>query len=846
MKSANRFLLLGFLVIPVSGFCIASSGPGDPPGQPAPRILTQGLVLERPGRRVRSPLILDAVEKALAAGTWKIPSAGDSVDFGAQGASVWKPINADTSGWFNRKILRSAYVFLPLEMDAEGTVLVESLGPDLFFTGGAPRIGNRYGYKEEWAGWEPRFDFSLIPVPVHRGKNDLLFRCTRGRLKVKIHPVTNPLLLNTRDVTLPDLILDRPADTWGAVVVINATDRARKDLVITGQWESGEKTATALSEIPPMTVRKAGFRIRRAAPAQPGKEKLLLVLENGPEAHREIQDTATLFIPVRSPLEIHKRTFISDIDGSVQYYAVNPARRKEGVPSALILTVHGAGVEALNQANAYSGKSWAHIVAPTNRRPFGFDWEDWGRMDAVEVLNHAERDLSVNPGQIYLTGHSMGGHGTWHLGALYPCRFGAIGPSAGWISFSSYAARQSARADTPMEEMMRRALLPGQTLELMENYRSLGIYILHGGADDNVPPGQARTMNDSLKTFHSDFVYHEQPGAGHWWDISDEPGTDCVDWAPMMDFFARHARPLPEQVRQVDFRTPNPAISSRCHWAEISAQIHPLRISRICLRLDPGQNRWEGETENVARLALDTDRTAGDKTLTVRLDGDTLKDIPMPDGDRLWLQRDAEKGWRISDPPSPDRKGPHRYGPFKQAFRNRVVFVYGTKGSEAENRWAFSKARFDAESFWYQGNGSVDLIPDTRFRPEAYMDRNVILYGNARTNAAWDNLLKGCPVRVDRGRVRVGSRTWKGENLACLFIYPRRDSDTASVGVVSGSGIHGMRLTDTRPVFFAGYGYPDCVVFSPDANAEGNTGVAAAGVFGLDWKVASGDFQFTE
>src|SRR5205823_5150441 len=93
---------------------------------------------------------------------------------------------------------------------------------------------------------------------------------------------------------------------------------------------------------------------------------------------------ATLNLPVRKPDQSYKRTFVSDIDGSVQYYAVQPARpdKKDTAPPALFLTLHGASVEGIGQANAYGGKTWGHIVAPTNRRPYGFDWEDWGRLDA--------------------------------------------------------------------------------------------------------------------------------------------------------------------------------------------------------------------------------------------------------------------------------------------------------------------------------------------------------------------------------------------------------------------------------------------------------------------------------
>ena len=78
--------------------------------------------------------------------------------------------------------------------------------------------------------------------------------------------------------------------------------------------------------------------------------------------------------------------------------------------------------------------------------------------------------------------------------------------------------------------------------------------------------------------------------------------------------------------------------------------------------------------------------------------------------DRLWLAFEDGK-WVKAVKPAPEEKGPHRYGTFKDAFRHRVLFLYGTQGSEEENKWAFDRARFDAETFWYRGNASVDMLP---------------------------------------------------------------------------------------------------------------------------------------
>ncbi|MCX5640554.1 MAG: hypothetical protein NT059_07055, partial [Planctomycetota bacterium] len=110
----------------------------------------------------------------------------------------------------------------------------------------------------------------------------------------------------------------------------------------------------------------------------------------------------------------------------------------------ILFSVHGAGVEATGQAASYAPKKEAHIVCPTNRRPFGFDWEDWGRIDFTEAVAHARATLVNDPRRSWLTGHSMGGHGTWQLGAHFPGEFAAIAPSAGWVSFGSYVGATAA------------------------------------------------------------------------------------------------------------------------------------------------------------------------------------------------------------------------------------------------------------------------------------------------------------------------------------------------------------------------------------------------------------------
>ena len=123
----------------------------------------------------------------------------------------------------------------------------------------------------------------------------------------------------------------------------------------------------------------------------------------------------------------------------------------------------------------------------------------------------------------------------------------------------------------------------------------------------------------------------------------------------------------------------------------------------------PNKRRFQGTTENVAVLKLDVDHLTSSGPIHVELDGQQLE-VPFPVGsDHIWLQS-VDDSWRLVATPDRSRKGSHRYGSAKNELRHRFIFVYGTGGDEQEKLWTFAKARLDAETLWYRGNASVDVV----------------------------------------------------------------------------------------------------------------------------------------
>jgi dienelactone hydrolase len=794
-------------------------------------VLREALVIEPVGRFRRSAVHTDAIEARIVSGTWSTPRAGDVVDLPDGTERTWIETTAGDDGWLTGDALRGGYVLYTVESEADRVMILHARGHSLVYVNGEPRGGDPYGY-----------GFVRLPVKLKAGANELLFRVGRGRLWARLLEPRAPIMVAAGDRTLPDLIA---GETWGvpgAVVIINATEDRLEGLTLAAGGDGLPTRETAVPAIPPLTVRKVPFWCGGAVPPQVQERAVHLGLWRLADGRPRLIDETTARLRVRRPTDRHRRTFTSAIDGSVQYFAVTPMRREQpsGARPALFLTLHGAGVKGSRQAQVYGHKDWGHVVAPTNRRPFGFDWEEWGRLDALEVLQIVFRKYDIDPRRVYLTGHSMGGHGVWQVGATHPDTFAAIGPSAGWVSFYSYAGGQRYEDPDPVEAILARAASPSDTLLLARNYLHHGVYILHGEKDDNVPVEQGRLMKETLGAFHPDLVYHEEPGAGHWW------GDRCCDWPAMFEFFEARRRPPAAEVTHVEFVTASPGVSAWSHWVGIEAQKSQFVPSSVTIDLDRDRRRFEAETDNVAVLSLKLDQLRPDEPFQVTIDGQQLASLDWPTNKtkQIWLSDDGGQWTAAADPPARDLKGPHRYGPFKDAFRHHMLFVYGTSGTRPENTWAFNKARFDAETFWYRGNGSVDVIADREFDARAEPHRNVVLYGNAQTNAAWGELLGDGPVQVRRGSIRVGARQIDGDDLACLFIRPRPGSDTACVGAVSGSGLGGMRLTDRLPYFVSGVAYPDCTVIGPEMLSQGSAGVRGAGFFGPDWSVETGDFAW--
>jgi pimeloyl-ACP methyl ester carboxylesterase len=714
--------------------------------------------------------------------------------------------------------------FAYAEFDCPQACRALALAPKLggFVLNGRGYTGDVYGN-----GW------FQTPVQLDSGLNRVLLRLSGygdQRVKFQLLPPAARFSIVTGDITVPDLVAAPSLVGWLGVPILNQTPEPLDTVRLTVLCSGDTVGRTQTANVPGSGALKVPIRI--SVPARQFDSAGVALVINSMCAGDSGSDTVRLRI--RRPEQSRKMTFISSIDSSCQYYSVlypkdyDPAKRY-----ALILSLHGAGVEASGQVDAYKPKDWAFVVAATNRRPFGFDWQDWGRLDAIEVLDHALADLPIDRDRVLLTGHSMGGHGTWHVGLAHADRFSAAAPEAGWPDIQLYVPmflqRTAIFADPAQIAIRDMTMRPDNTPAMLVNALNLPLFILHGGDDDNVPTLHGRNFAEWLRELGYRFTYKEVPNRPHWWSYDD--GLACVDDSDLMAFLKTQRRdPGPRHIR---FRTADLGQSSRSYWAVVE------RVRTV--GRDADIEAWASDslvrvsTANVGQFSLELAGApffAG--PIAVEIDGRMVgKRYSLPA--RLTFHA-TDRGW-ASGPAraAAVSKTPGLYGPPKQAMMSPFLLVYGTRDS-ALTPFLRHSATQEGMRWWLIGNGRALVVPDTAVTTEDIARYNLVLYGGPEENSVTVRIADRLPIRIREGRMALGSHDL-GDSLAAMFVYPNPLNQARLVLVRMGTDVDDTRLSLFWGVASSGGGVPDFMIFDNTVRRYGWSGIRAAGFFGPDWNV---------
>ena len=673
------------------------------------------------------------------------------------------------------------YAATTVEFAEAGGVIVRANKFSTVYINGLPQPATPYNHKIHRTPGAAVAGTNVIIAQAYSAVNDP---------EIELWTTPDELYFNPGDITAPELRVGEETTLYLGIPVLNLTAHSLRQAharVLGNEWFAG--TDIELAPLSPAAVTQIPFELKQVkAVAEAGLAIPVTVRVESPVLEWSYEFETTL--PTVDAEATFKRTRHSKVDGSVQYYGVRPPTGEAPVDGhALALSLHGAGVEAKGQVNSYSSKDWAYVVAPTNRRPFGFDWEEWGRLDGLETLDDAMEIFGIDPTRVYVTGHSMGGHGTWQFGVHQADRFRVVGPSAGWNSFYTYGGSQKPTGP------FARARASSDTIAYVGNLANRAVYIIHGDADDNVPITEAYLMQDAVEPIADEFYFHIEPGAGHWWNGDAGPGTDCVDWPPLFDLMKERTLDLTEL--DFEYISPSPWINENYSYVTILSQLDPYEDSIITSESD-------GDT-----VALVTSNVRGMVLDGAALKGKGVTSLTVDDEPVVLTNDKIEWGEQSG-------KLPHVQGPFNQVFHRPFCFAYPENGNPAFRNYA----AYLISTWNIIGNGHACAVPREKLTQAMRDEYNIIYVGVPRHQVP---LPEGMPFDWTADGIHIDDVTAPEGTL--LAVFPEGDHLSAIMTATEGDE---YMLFWYSP-FSSRAGMPDWVGWT-------NGGVYATGFFDGDWQ----------
>jgi dienelactone hydrolase len=708
----------------------------------------------------------------------------------------WQDLAPDENGNFTPPSNSLAmYAVAKIDLVEPAGLIVRADACYQVFVNGARLPGDPYAHNQH-----------RLAFRAEAGETLVVFRIIGwGRTPgVGIWRTPDELSFHTSDMTFPDLVAGDDLVQYVGVPVLN-----HKNAPVTGirtRVVESEYLEEATLHFPAMGTSSAtqlSFEIRPKAAITEGEMVIPATLRvESLDLDWTYETTVDLTSKDADPTVAPnvRRSYLSPVDASTQYYGLRRASEPdEGDGRGLLLSLHGAGVQGIGQSASYSSKPDLIVVGATNRRRFGFDWEVWGRLQGLNAMAHAKATHDIDPTRVYVSGHSMGGHGTWQLGTLFPGLFAVVGPSAGWISFATYGGDPFPAETSPFYWARRSSDTP----RWAENLTHRAVYIIHGDADDNVPISQAHQMKAIIEPYVSDLQFHIEPGAGHWWDGDAAGGADCVDWPPL--FETMEDRRLDPWETEFVFVSPSPWVSPTHSFVTIQSAATPAADVRVT-------STHDGDT-----ITLVTDNV---RSLTLDAEGLLSKDVAMVVVDDEAYAVGEDDLWIGPE----DGKTPDQYGPVTQVFMKPFCFVYDPAGPDEYRHIA----DYITMGWTIIGNGHACTLPWDALTDTIRAERNLIYLGIPVTELgiSYDFLMGW-----DADTVSVGGHSFGNAALAAVF--PEGDGLSAIFTATAGSEtlLYGLPMWTSRFV-------------TPDYMILGQNGALGVGFWAPDWSFEATLGQF--
>ena len=708
---------------------------------------------------------------------------------------------------------------------------------------------------------KPKPDKDTVVLPLRKGLNTILVKIEGGgndwKLQWTTHQPKGKIFVNQHNTIIPDFRANEAVSGWGQIEVANMSyDKLKNVMVETVGDELIFPSRSQAISLRPEEVKRIPVWINAKRAANERGEKPIQLRVTADGAGQLIE-----FKPlIRKADGYFVTTYRSAVDGSVQPFSVflppvfNPEKTYP-----MILLLHGAHVTDWAQnIIAYEAKDWAIQIAVHDRG--NNRYRDIGEVDIDEVLTEVNHRYRIDEDRIYLAGHSMGGYGTWFQATHRPDLWASISPQAGYSDYSLYLREGSAGW---RRDFQKRLLESWSPLNFAENLLHVPAYIVHGAKDDNVAVEHSRKMAARLKELDYKFVYDENAEGGHWWGPRGKNyGTEIVD-NPKIWKFLRQMERRASAPKKVIFKTDS-LHYRKAYWITIDELEKANQMSLIEAEIT-APNQISVKLENIKQLTLNLDEklVETNRPISIKINARTAFHGSIPLSKRLTIRaEDQDKFIQIFDKSDANQanvaaeldstgrvtrfferenarlqKTAEIYGKISDAFNTPFLFVTGTKGSDAKSialkEAANHAARMLAREWMMRAEGIVEIKRDVDVDSDDINSRNLILFGNANTNAIIAEINGRLPLQFDDANISANGQKISGEDLGMILIAPNPLQTSRYTVIVGGITSHSFE-TASRLNFNE---LPDFVLFDNRTLTGEKIDFVGGGFFNKFWKL---------
>lgn len=471
------------------------------------------------------------------------------------------------------------------------------------------------------------------------------------------------------------------------------------------------------------------------------------------------------------------RGYVSKLDGSVQPYGLLvPESYTSQTAGRYRLDVwfHGRGetlseVSFLAQRRRQVGQfapADTIVLHPYGRYSNAFKFA--GEVDVLEAIDSVRRRYRIDDDRTAVRGFSMGGAACWQFAVHFSDRWFAANPGAGFAETEEFL--RFFQGENPQPTWYERKLWHWyDCTDWAANLHQCPTVAYSGELDRQKQA--ADIMEAALADEDIELVHIIGPQTMHAYHPQAREQV-----ARRLDSLARNGRQrVPMSVHFVTYTLKY----NHMNWVTIDGLGQHWERARIDARI-AGDGTIGVETANVTDFTLAM--APGDcpfeitRPVSLLVDGESIP-APRPRSDRSWhvsLHKTSD-GWNLGRRKVDGLTKRHNLqGPIDDALMDSFIFVRptGKTPNEAIAKWADAELEHAIVHWRRQFRGDARVKNDSEITPEDIASANLILWGDAESNALIKRIVGRLPIHWDAKQIVAGDRSWPSEQHALIAVYP--------------------------------------------------------------------------